>query len=299
MMRALTLLLSVLTALPAAAQDRSTLGFGRLFVNDALGDARDRWQTGSYSFSYLRGPTWGGSLTTGFGEVLEFRARGSIIAPEDLADPAPGDRRYAGTVALGLHTHFALGRAEARVGLDLVAIGPQTGLGRFQQWVHDIFALPEPDLSDQIGNRLMPTLSAEVGRSFALGAAASVRPFIEAQAGAESFVRAGADLTFGQFGEGALMIREPVTGQRYAGIRGTHGRGFTALLGADVARVFDSAYLPDAGTPPEDIRTRVRAGLHWQGERVDVFYGVTWLSEEFGSQSEGQVVGALRVNVQF
>jgi hypothetical protein len=299
MIRALALCLAALAASPIAAQDRTTLGWGRLFVNDALGDSRDRWQTGAYAISVIRGPDWNGRVGGGFGEVLEFRFRGSIIAPENLANPGRDDRRYAGTLSAGLHTHFALGAAEVRVGADLVVLGPQTGLGRFQRSIHDALDLPQPDLTNQIGDSLRPTLSAEIGRSFPLGDGVTAHPFVEAQAGVETLLRAGVDVTFGRFGQGALMTRDVVTGFRYAAVRGDHGQGFSAILGADVARVFDSAYFPDAGLEPEDLRTRVRAGINWQGQRAEVFYGVTWLSEEFKGQPGGQLLGALRVNWQF
>ena len=40
---------------PVLAQDRVTLGWGRLFNNDTLGDTQDRWKTGSYTINHLRG----------------------------------------------------------------------------------------------------------------------------------------------------------------------------------------------------------------------------------------------------
>ena len=48
-----------------------------------------------------------------------------------------------------------------------------------------------------------------------------------------------------------------------------------------------------------DLRTRLRAGLHWQGKKHHLFYGVTYLSEEFEMQYEGQVVGAIRLDFRF
>ena len=49
--------------LPIAAQaqtpERQFLGWGRLFNNDFLGDGQDRWRTGSYTISVLKGPTVG------------------------------------------------------------------------------------------------------------------------------------------------------------------------------------------------------------------------------------------------
>lgn len=39
--------------------------------------------------------------------------------------------------------------------------------------------------------------------------------------------------------------------------------------------------------------------MHWQGGQSEVFYGVTWLSEEFEEQPEGQVLGAVNLRLRF
>jgi hypothetical protein len=290
----------VLACLPVRAEQRVTLGWGRLFTNDVIGDGDDRWRTGSYTLSRVRGASWAGSLPTRVGEILEFRFRGEIIAPENLTTASPGDRRYAGTLSLGVHTHFKLAGAEASVGGDLVVIGPQTGLGSFQEAAHDLLGIVQPQvLDDQIGNRIAPTITGEIGRSLRLGDRVMLRPFVEAQAGVESMVRVGGDIVIGGAWDGALMLRDPVTGQRYAGVSAS-GRGMSFTFGADVARVFDSAYLPTGGAAElSDERARVRAGIEWQGERAGIFYGLTYLGPEFEGQDEGQVTGSLRVNFGF
>jgi Uncharacterized protein conserved in bacteria (DUF2219) len=300
-MRLLVMTLAMLLAcLPAQAEERVTLGWGRLFTNDALGDGDDRWRTGGYTLSRVRGASWSGNLPDRAGDILEFRFRGEIIAPENLTTAAPGDRRYAGALSFGVHTHFRLGQAEASVGGDLVVIGPQTGLGAFQRAAHDLFGIQEPQvLDDQIGDRLAPTLTGEIGRSFRLGGNVTLRPFLEAQAGAESLMRAGGDIVIGNAWDGALLLRDPVTGQRYTGIAAA-GKGVSFTFGADIARVFDSDYLPSGGDAVlSDERIRARAGVEWQGERAGVFYGLTYLGPEFDGQPEGQVTGSLRVNFDF
>jgi hypothetical protein len=177
----------ILACLPAVAQDRSTLGWGRLFTNDSFGDGKDRWQTGSYGISLLRGPTWDGALPARPGRILEFRAFGQIIAPADLATVNADDRRYAGVLSLGLHTHFRMGRAEATIGGDLVAIGPQTKLGQFQTDIHELFSLPTPQILDaQIGNTFVASVSGELGYSFQIAENITLRPFVAAQSGAET-----------------------------------------------------------------------------------------------------------------
>jgi hypothetical protein len=290
----------VLVCLPVQAEERVTLGWGRLFTNDAIGDGDDRWRTGSYTLSRVRGASWAGHLPDQPGDILEFRFRGEIITPENLTVAAPGDRRYAGTLSFGLHTHFMLAGNEASVGGDLVVIGPQTGLGSFQRAAHDLLGIAAPQvLGNQIPDRTAPMLTGEIARSLRLGGGVTLRPFLEAQAGVESLVRVGGDILLGEAWEGALMLRDPVTGQRYAGVSAAN-RGLSLTLGADIARVLDSDYLPAGGAAVlSDERTRVRAGITWQGERAGIFYGLTYLGPEFVGQDEGQVTGSMRVNFGF
>lgn len=288
-------------AAPMAAEPRVTLGWGRLFTNDAMGDGRDRWRTGSYTVSRIRGTSWSGDLPATPGEILEFRMRADTIAPASLTNPDPADRRYAGALSFGLHTHFAWEGAEVSLGADLVFTGPQTGLGAFHSRVHDLLGLPKPQvLDDQIGDAVYPGLVAEVGRSFDFGDNMRVRPFIEARSGVESVLRVGGDLVIGQFGHGDLMLRDVTTGLRYRGVQGNPAQGVSLVLGADTGRVFDSAFLPAGGAVTlSDRRDRLRAGLNWQGKRASVFYGVTYLSPEFEEQDEGQVLGALNLSLRF
>lgn len=285
---------------PPSTQQTVTLGFGRLFTNDALGDGHDRWRTGSYTVSMIRGTGWQGALPDQIGALLEYRVRTEIIAPANLAAPLPTDRRYVGALSAGVHTHFARGAAEMRLGADLVAIGPQTGVGSLQRKFHQVFGMTQPgNLSTQLPNHIYPTVSAEIGQSYVLGAA-HLRPFIEAQAGVESYIRVGGDFTFGSFGQGAMMLRDQVTGQRFTGVRGTAGPGLSVTLGGDVARVFDNAYLPAKDFVESSInRTRLRAGVNWRGEKSEVFYGVTHLGREFEGQPSGQTLGSLRLHIRF
>ncbi len=303
MLKCLVLLLLVPTTLanPAFAQDRVTLGWGRLFNNDAIGDGKDRWRTGSYTVSRLRGPDWNGTLPATFGEILELRLGAEIIAPSTLSDPPPGDRRYAGALTLGMHTHFALGLLETSAGINLVFTGPQTGLGAFQRTVHDWFGFESPEvLDDQIPDGIHPTALIEVGRSFRLGEAVTLRPFAEVQAGVESYVRVGGDMSVGGQWLGSLLVRDASTGQRYVAVQGNREPGLSLSFGGDLARVFDSVYLPDDGEAElSDSRARLRAGLQWQGEEAAVFYGLTWLGKEYEGQSGEQVIGSLRIDIDF
>lgn len=298
LLRSLALLL--LTALPAQAQECEALGWGHVFTNDGIGDGQDRWRTVGLSLSHLRGPEWSGQLPESPGALLEFRARAEILAPANLASPAPGDRRYAGVLSFGLHTHFQHAGWQSSLGIDLALTGPQTGLGNLQDAIHDALgvAVPAADLlDDQIPDALHPTLVYETGRELPLGAA-TLRPFVEAQAGIETFARIGFDLVVGRFGQGGLLLREASTGQRYAALPGAPGLSLT--LGGDTAHVFDSALFPKDGPEVLESRHRLRAGLAWQGGTgAQAFYGLTWLSEEFEGQDEGQILGTLSLKLQF
>ena len=296
------LLAALLAAVPATAQDRVTLGWGRMFSNDGIGDGEDRWRTGAYTVSRVRGASWDGLLPATAGEILEFRASAQIIAPENLANGAPWDRRYAGVLSFGLFTHFEAAGIETSLGGGLQLTGEQTGIGWFQTEVHDLLGAPVPgDLDMQIPNKAYLNLSLEAGRTLAFGPGLRLRPFVAAETGVETLARLGFDLSFGGWEDGALMLREGTTGQRYRGVRGDVVPGFSASLGGDIAHVFDSALLPPGGAAGlEDTRSRLRAGLAWQGEGgASVFYGLTWLSKEFTTQPEAQVLGTLSLNLRF
>lgn len=295
-------LLAAGTGGAALAEPMQLLGWGRIFSNDGLGDGQDRWRTGAYTVSLLRGRGWSGDLPPALGELLEFRARAEIIAPANLSRPAAGDRRYAGVLSFGLHSHARLAGFDTSLGLDLAVTGPQTGLDDFQRAMHDLLGAAAPQAAlGQIGDAVHPTLLAEIGRSLPLGSAAELRPFVEAQAGLETYVRLGADLTLGRYGQGALMLREATTGQRYRALADDPSPGFTLVLGGDIAHVWDSALLPGGEAAVlKDSRSRLRAGLAWQGRGgASGFYGLSWLSEEFEGQTEGQLVGSLSLALIF
>jgi len=285
------------------AQERERLGYGRLVTNDIFGDMQDRWRTGSIASSRVWGRGWNGAPPERFGDILELRFGGEIIAPNDAITPAPGDRPYAGALSVGLHTHFRTGALDMAVGADMVVTGPQTGLDGFQDALHSLLGVSGTSAgvrAAQIPDGLHPTLVVEAGHVVSLSERARLRPFVEGRAGVENILRAGADLTIGQMGRGELLVRDPVTGQRYRAIRQVDA-GYSFVVGGDIAKVSDSVYLPASrGYRLTDRRERVRAGVHWQGESgQSAYYGLTWLGREFKAQSGGQLVGSLRLKLAF
>ena len=282
------------------AQERETLGFGRLFSNDYLGDGKDRWRTGSYVVSKVTGFGWNGARPALMGDIIEYRFRSDIMAPDNIVTADPGDRRYAGALSFGVHTYFSRGNTEISLGSDLVITGEQTGIGSFQREIHKLLGASRPGvLGNQIPNGFYPGATVELGRPFQISPNVNLRPFVELQAGAETLVRVGGDLQIGKLGLDELMLRDVTTGQRYRANRGA-GSGFAFVFGADIARVESSIFLPGYdGYVLTDSRQRLRAGVHWQGEKSALFYGLTWLSEEFTAQPEAQVLGSLRLDIRF
>jgi hypothetical protein len=281
---------------------RRALGYGRLMTNDVIGDGQDRWRTGSVTVSGIWGYRWDGAAPSQLGQLLETRVQGQVIAPSSLTRVNTRDRPYAGALSVGLHTHSNNDGLELSLGADLVIVGPQTRLDQLQKGLHKAFgepALSPAVLALQVGDTMRPTLVAELGRSYRLGNAVDLRPFAEARAGDETLLRIGADLTIGSVGQGELLVRESITGQRYRLIyRSTPG--YSVVVGGDVAYVSDSIYLPKArGYQLTDHRGRFRVGLHWQGENTSILYGLTYLGREFTGQPEGQVTGSIRVKMRF
>lgn len=304
-MRRLAILwgLLALIAAPLAAEERHTLGWGRLLNNDLLGDGRDRWRTSSYMLALVRGPDWQGMRPVMPGALLEYRLRAEIIAPRRLAGPTSTDRPFAGTLSAGIHTHWQQDGWDISAGLDLVVLGPQTGLEGIQTTFHNLFDAPVASdwvIANQVGNDILLAGSAEFARPVRLSDTLSLRPFVDLQAGAEDVARIGIDLLVGDTGQRALKLRDPVTGHLLHAVT-EEDFGWSFAFGADYARIWDSVYLPaEFGTVARDERWRVRAGAHWQGgAQMSFFYGVTWLSEEFVSQEEPQLVGSLKLNFNF
>jgi len=295
--------LSFLIMAPAAeAQDgRATLGMTRLFTNDTLGDRDDRWRSGAFGVSAIRGPAWDGQLPAQPFQIMEYRFRGEAITPENTINPAPGDRLYAGTWWLGAHTHFDWQGLDVTAGADIAVTGEQSGIRGLQASVHDLLSMPRIDLEDyQVDDGVYLHGTLEVARSLRWSSG-EIRPFVELQAGVETLARAGFDLTFGTLGQNALRVRDPNTGQRIAAVPSAEGLGgWSFLMGADTAYVDSSVFLPgNRGFEVEQSRHRARAGVNYGFGYSNIFYGVTWLSEEFVGQREPQTVGSLSIDIRF
>jgi len=292
-------------AVPAGAEDFGYLGRMTFSTNDTFGDGGDRWQTNGKTLSLMFGREGVEGLPSQPGRLIEFRARAQLITPDDYAAPAAWDRPAAAVLTTTLNTHFETAGYEFSVGAGVAFTGPQTHPFDIQEIIHGIKPwadpfVPDAVLNDQIANGFYPTLLGEAGRPFALSDRVTIRPFVEAQAGVESFARVGADIRIGDGWDGATLLRDATTGFAYHGFDPGARSGLSVVLGADTARVFSSALLPAAdGYRLTSQRHRLRGGLLFEHERLSVFYGASWLSPEFAAQPSGQITAATKFKIRF
>lgn len=297
-------LLSVFPATRTLAEEtRVTLGFGRLYSNDRLGDGEDRWRTGSWSLSVVSGYGWEGRRPGQVGDIIELRFRTDIIAPQMLYGPEADDRPYVGAITYGMHSHWAALGGELSAGVDVTMVGPQTGLSDLHDRWHERFSAPrlsDEVVANQVGDAVYPSVTVEYGLPLRPTDRLLIRPFAEWQAGVEQVARIGADVILGPVGQGDLLLRDQPTGHLYRGTR-SDATGVSLVAGADWARIGESRWLPaDRGFMALDERWRARLGGFVQPlPGTGVFFGLTWLSEEFEGQPEGQLLGSLSVSLQF
>jgi len=296
----LVLVLGTVTSVVAEPQTRIPIGWAQIFNNDYIGDGKDRWRSGSYRLSktYAK-DNWSGTRPGVIGDLIEYRFGAEIIAPASLTRQRPQDRPYAGVLSFGVHTHFSQSGVDYSFGVDLFGTGPQTGIDDFQTAAHQVIGATKPQALDgQIGNGLYPTALVEAAREHSFGPNISARPFVELQGGIETFARIGADILIGPLMQDELLLRDTVTGQIIQGSK-PDTTGGALVLGADFAYLADSQLLPQNQIEMRTTRSRVRAGYHWQGQRTGLFYGATWMGREFEDQPDGQLVGSIRLQLNF
>ncbi|NNU81277.1 DUF2219 family protein [Halovulum dunhuangense] len=270
-------------------------------VNDSVFQGLDRWRTGSAMLSVALARQGDAEAMPEFGDLLELRLSAEFVTPEFFLADGAGDRRYAGILSVGAHTHFRTRGLEATLGADLHVIGPQNRLHEVQDIIHVVSGGASAPPEDQmVPDSVWPTLAGELARPVALDEGQLVlQPFLGLQAGHETLARVGGDLYLGQAVDAGTFGREPVTGLPFR-LSGAGGPGVWGSLGVDIAAVGSSALLGHGtGDEPRDTRTRVRAGLGYDVGRLTALAGVAWLGPEFEAQRSGQWTAAFALGLSF
>lgn len=266
--------------------------------NDFIGDGRDRWQTGSYTqfFSFHEtGPY-----------DFDLRLRGMVMSPWSKKHQARGaDRYYVEVLTFGAYLNNRIGNYDVVAGGDLAVIGDQTGLADLQDSIHDWVGSkgfsPSQRQVPHIANDLKTAALGEVAWNNVVGDKLNIRPYVSAQVGYETFLRAGVDFLIGGYASAAQYVRDPATGfvepssaDRQSSIFST-----SVVVGFDISHVESNDFLPEDHVSLKEEQHRIRIGLRSHYRNVSAFYGATYLSEEFQSQREGQIVGTVSLNIAF
>ena len=291
------------------------------FWNDRYGDGKDRWKTGGITQSYIFPERiFGWPSIEGRASALELNLRAQVMTPDDTSNTGvdANDRPYAQYAGIGLHLRSiaaprpasaGLGlQVEDRVGVEIGWQGEPLPFFEVQERLHGMTGtrgdMGNPE--DVIGGEVLANLEGRrTWRLHAGGVARDIElaPFVQGSLGMrEVSVRAGADLFIGSALEGRTWGSDLATGAVIAG-ESMHRDGFewTAFIGGDVGYVAWDAFL-DGGfaadgrsVDREQIVGRARAGLLLEYGRVGIGFSVNWLSEEFESQPEGQLIGAIQL----
>jgi hypothetical protein len=294
---------SILTAIAlsstiaSAEETRSSF-----FTNDYIGDGRDRWRSGGYTLSY-------GFEDDKIGTPFNLQLRSEIISAWDSSKQADtDDRLYVGAIGIGAFATKRYGFTDISLGGEILAVGDQTGVAKFQGAFHDILGFsggynPGEQPHSHLANAFTGILAAEAAMNYYVGSNTVVRPFVGGQYGYETFLRAGADVVIGNMSNAERWIRDPISGfiQPSSSQKSNYMEGYSLVAGFDVTTISESAFFPDHGDVElEPMRIRSRLGLQKGfSNGFSIFYGATHLTKEFSTQYEGQTVGTISIESFF
>ncbi len=287
---------------PSAAQDQSLGGFegyASSFSNDFIGDGHDRWRSASY-----QGSLFYGLAGSNVADRLEVRARAEIVSPWTRAKQPGVDRPYVTAMGIGLYGHRQFGGLQTSAGAEVLHVGSDTPLADLQAAAHSSLDLENSfelggEEQEVAESEVVFGFSTEIAYQLMLGDNAAIRPFVLLSGGAEQVGTVGADFLIGDIASQDIWARDVTTG-RLTSPYADQAEGISFIAGWDTSMVESSYLISDASSAvllPE--RSRVRAGVQFNGPMGDIFFGQAWLSEEFEGQVEGQQVGMLSISFIF
>ncbi|MEM6661107.1 MAG: lipid A-modifier LpxR family protein [Pseudomonadota bacterium] len=288
--------------------------------NDHLGDGADRWKTGGLTQSFvfpqsmLSEEPWFDHHAA----AVELQVRGLLITPDNTSAVGSGDRPYAQYLALGGYLRLwgqpdYLGagfttQTEDRLGIELGYQGEPLPLFEIADAFHRVGNMPTTTRTD--ANTLDGEFLANVEARRTLRMHGqlgphdlNVAPFAQVSAGMrENSARVGTDIILGTSLEARTWNYDTGIGALIpGGAKYREGIHWAMWIGGDIGYVASDAFLDGgfSGNGPSVSRTpvtaRARAGLIYDYEDVSFSFSLNWLSAEFETQSEGQMIGALQV----
>lgn len=271
------------------------------FTNDFFGDGFDRWRSASYTL-FLG---FEGKNTNGVAH--DFRARAEIISPWGAkTQPTDKDRPYVGMLGFGVFANDRFNDFDYNFGAEILFTGDQTKVADFQQSFHEVTKiagyLPHDMQHEHVGDKVTGMVSGEIARAYDLSYDWEFRPFLGAQVGYETFGRVGFDFTWGGYSGAERYVRDPVSGflQPSSLNRALRMDDLSFLIGADYSYVTHSEFFPTwSNVRIKNDRVRLRVGMQSGIAAASVFFGITYLTEEFHSQHEAQTIGVLSLEFPF
>ena len=303
------------------SENRDIMAEGAIW-NDRIGDGKDRYKTGGMTQSWTFPETlfFDERLIPGRVSAIELQGRGFIATPDNtLAGGNPNDRPFVQYVGVGAY-HRSWSRPERYS--DTTTAGLETRAGVEIGWQGD--PLPLFDLQDTLHDNTQVTLNNTntVDSEFLINLELEgvwrrqtssrlldldLAPFIRISTGMrENSVRVGGDIVIGSSLAARTWNHEPAIGALIpGGSKQRQGLNWALWIGGDAGYVASDAFL-DGGfiadgpnVDREEVTFRLRAGVMLEYDPVAIVYSINWLSPEFETQPEGQLIGAASLKYRF
>lgn len=228
-----------------------------------------------------------------------------------VATPPPGSRPYAGYFYVGAYVQRASDAVHDHLELDVGVVGEWSGAEATQKFIHAAFPDQVEPLGwgTQLANELAINLRYQRAWRFQKATIGRLEldgiPRVGFDLG-NVFVRANADLTLrlgfnlpDDFGPPRLLDYADATGSwdgtwgLYAYIRGG-ARAVARNIFLD-----GNTFANSRSVDKRPVVTELTVGLAGRYKRFEAGWSVTWLSEEFDTQGNGDSYGSLYAQLSF
>lgn len=292
--------------------------------NDGFGDGKDRYKSGGLTQSWVF-PERIFSETGWFknrASAIEVQARALVMTPGNTQRVRATDRPWSQYAGVGVYLRSATRpdrltstssyMIEDRAGIEFGYQGDPLPLFDLQDSLHDATGMGtvvrtrantlDPDVVANIEARRTWRIHSNIGAHDM-----QLAPFVHASTGLrENAIRTGGDIIVGSSLEARTFNSDPAIGALIpGGSKPRNGVHWMAWLGADVGLIGSDIFLDGgvSGSGPSverDLFTlRARGGVMLEYDNFSVSYSVNWLSPEYKTQPEGQLIGAVQLKVNF